>query len=288
MRAGEITAGAEDCHRDSREDRRKGEPDFERRPREDERWGRVAPERVGDEAATLDEVARDADVVGGVLGSWERDGGRGDRPHDHGDREDAERAQPRLARAHCVSPVVGGRVQRGSPAVVQMGKSATRTGASVGDVVPAPSSVSRQTGGPTHGGSLPRSSGSTDGTASSRSRTSQRMSYARATCSTAGSGSFTRTTPGRPVAYREPAASIDISRSVPAAPCVSSARSTAAIRSRLASHVPWTASAPAYPTMAVPITAVVVKRNVAAWTFQRGRRAATPATAAATPSNARM
>ena len=37
-------------------------------PREAQRRRLEAPERVGDQAAALDEVARDADVVGGVLG----------------------------------------------------------------------------------------------------------------------------------------------------------------------------------------------------------------------------
>ena len=75
-------------HRDRREERRQRQPDLERRPREDERRRLVAPQRVGHEAAALDQVARDADVVGGVLGLREDDLRRDDGADHERDDED--------------------------------------------------------------------------------------------------------------------------------------------------------------------------------------------------------
>ena len=67
------TVAPSERHRDRGQERRQRQPDLERRPREHERRRLVAPQRVGDEAAALDEVARDADVVGRVLGLREDD-----------------------------------------------------------------------------------------------------------------------------------------------------------------------------------------------------------------------
>ena len=67
--------------RDREQQRGQGQPDLEGRTREHERWGAVAPERIGDQAPTLHEVAGDAHVVRAVLGFRERDRGGGDGAH---------------------------------------------------------------------------------------------------------------------------------------------------------------------------------------------------------------
>ena len=64
---------AEDRHRDRRQERRQRQPHLEGGAREHERRRLVAPQRVGDEPAALDEVPGDAEVVGGVLGLREDD-----------------------------------------------------------------------------------------------------------------------------------------------------------------------------------------------------------------------
>ena len=79
-------------HRDGGEERREGEPHLEGGPREDQ-WGcLVAPQRVRDEAATLEQVAGGRDVVGGVLGLGEDDLDGEHGPHHEGDQEDQPRA----------------------------------------------------------------------------------------------------------------------------------------------------------------------------------------------------
>ena len=95
----------EEGDRDRGEQRGERQPDLERRPRELERRRAVAPERVRDEPAALDEVARDADVVRRVLGLGEADDRGRDDAHGERDDEDPEHGQPRLAAGE--RPAVG-------------------------------------------------------------------------------------------------------------------------------------------------------------------------------------
>ena len=91
--------GAEEGHRDRRQQRRERQPHLEGGPRERERRGLVAPQRVRDEAAPLDQVARDAEVVGRVLGLREDDLGREQHPRHERDGEDPDHRgdRPRVA-----------------------------------------------------------------------------------------------------------------------------------------------------------------------------------------------
>ena len=90
----------------TREERRQGQPDLEGGTREDERRRLVAPQRVGHETAPIDEVARDADVIGGVLGLREDDLGGEPRPDGEGDEEDQTGRQPRFAAGHGAASAV--------------------------------------------------------------------------------------------------------------------------------------------------------------------------------------
>ena len=111
--------GAEDRHRDGVEEGGQREPDLEGRTREDERRRPVAPQGVGDEAPALEEVARDADVVGGVLGLRKDDRRRDERPCGERHGEDGRAGQPRLLAGHGAAAAVT--VQRVSSAPRQTG-----------------------------------------------------------------------------------------------------------------------------------------------------------------------
>src|SRR5438093_7993335 len=95
-----MEAGAENEHRDRREEARQRQPQLERRAREHERWGPVAPDRVGHEAASLDEVARDDVVVRRVLGRRERDGRRDEGADDEREDEQPAGGEPGLPTRH--------------------------------------------------------------------------------------------------------------------------------------------------------------------------------------------
>ena len=94
---------AEERHRDRREEGREWQPDLERLARELERRGAVAPQRVRDETAALEQVAGDPDVVGRVLRLGEDDLAGDDDPDHEGHDEDPERRQDGFAAGHGVA-----------------------------------------------------------------------------------------------------------------------------------------------------------------------------------------
>ena len=145
---------AEQRHRDRGEERRERHPDLEGRSRERQRRRAVAPQRVGDEAAALQQVARDADVVGRVLGLREDDLRREERADDEGDGED-ERGPTGPASRRVTSRPPRGR----SPDVERI-------------------ALASGSASPSHAGSRPavEDRARPPSTLSSRSRTSQRMS----------------------------------------------------------------------------------------------------------------
>ena len=154
--AGDLGGGegrAEQRHRDRGEERRQRQPDLERRTREDQRRRLVAPQGVADEAAALEQVARDADVVGGVLGLGEHDLGREVGARDERDDED-QRAR---------SATISRRVTAPAPPGTRPDERA-RPSARTGSPRARP------------GDRPPSRIGATASTLSSRSSTSQRMS----------------------------------------------------------------------------------------------------------------
>ena len=172
------TCAPKQRHRDRGEERRQRQPDLERRPREDQRRRLVAPQRVGHEAAALEEVARDADVVGGVLRL----------------REDDLRGEDGRTTSATA------KTSRGGQHTPRGGSCAPGTHGEHGQAAAARPSAQHD-GSPSHAGRLAVEDGASGVTLSSRSRTSQWMSYARATSSMVSSGSLTSTTPPRPVQY---------------------------------------------------------------------------------------
>ena len=147
-----------------------------------------APDRVADEAAALDHVAGDADVVGGVLGGREAEHRGEDRPDDEG----GTKISPTLSQAS--RPVMRGTAGRRRRGRSGRAPRPTRTApAAVGDR-PA---CARRSGPIQLGcGSDPVRSGASAATVSLRSTSSQRASYARATRSIVPIGSAGATTPG--------------------------------------------------------------------------------------------
>ena len=153
----------------------------------DERRRLVAPERVGDEAAALDEVARDADVVGRVLGLREDDDRRRDDADDERDGEDASAGQPRPR---------GGSRRRPSRARshVQRVAGSRQTG-----YTPT-SSRRRAIGGPTQAAAARRrGSARAAGTVSSALEDQPADVVGARDLLDVSSGSLTSTTPPRPV-----------------------------------------------------------------------------------------
>ncbi|TMC62286.1 MAG: hypothetical protein E6J17_07010 [Chloroflexi bacterium] len=91
---------AEHRHGNRGEERRQREPDLEGGARHRERRRLVAPQGITDEAAAVEQVAGDADVVGRVLRLGEDDQRRGSDAHDDRDRDDGEHGRDHLVARH--------------------------------------------------------------------------------------------------------------------------------------------------------------------------------------------
>ena len=158
-------------HRDRGEERRQWQPDLEGRSREGQRRRLEAPDRVGDEAASVDQVACHVHVVGRVLGLREHDPGARTRR--------ASRARPRTRPRRTGRPRAA---SRGRPASVVAGCRADRVDREVADPrswasSPPPGAASYWTmGGPTQAGRSPAGSARRPDSIRPWSRTSQRMS----------------------------------------------------------------------------------------------------------------
>src|SRR4029079_5486045 len=188
-----------------------------------------APDRVGHQTPAFDQVPRDAHVVGRVLGCGEHDHRGDDRADRQGNQEASGGRQDRLAAAHGRGALasVGPSAHRSSVASRQIGYIARLGIAPCG-------AFTTKTGTPTQfGRGPPARIGASARTISSRSRTSQRVSYARATSSIVSMGSSGVTIPGRPVKYLNPALSITSRRSSGATPRLSIWLATATRGARL-------------------------------------------------------